>query len=251
MKRRFPIALALLVVLGAMFTAAAAAAPQVSANAERAYQIDIATNRALLHVGGADLARAEKRASRLMTPCLTRELVQLTEASPTNAHAGKATNLLSEEAGVEYEMAAITPVVRPLLNGVHRLLALQLPATVRASIKSYLAALAKVQSLNVCADAQAWLAAGLTPAHEPKGTAQIATTVATFHKLTITNVQVQLGDLPPGQVQTLKLEKTRAGQHLNQLIARSVSSLEAWIKQLLVTVEKTATTTTATGTTTT
>jgi hypothetical protein len=254
MKRTFPLSLALLTVLCCMSAAVAAAAtPQaaVTATSEQAFRLDMATNRALLNVGPATVSRAEKRARALMTTCLTADLVQITDASRSDANADKALELLSEEAGVEYEMAAVKPVLTPLLYGVHRLLTLHLSASLRSAMRGYLTAFVKVQSLNACADARAWLAAGLKTGHEPRGTAQIATTAADFHRLTSNDPQIHLGDLPSAQIRALKLEKTRAGKHINKLIAGSVTSLEAWIKQVALNVQKDAITTTTTTPTTT
>lgn len=255
MKRTFPTCLAVLtVLLGCTFTAAAAAStPRASGGgtAEQAFQIDMATNRALLHVSGAAVSQSAKRAQRLMTPCITRDFVQVTQAEASNSNASKALTSLSEEAGVEYEMAAVQPVMRPLLRGVQRLLSLKLSAKLRADVKSYLAAIAKVQSLNACSDAQAWLTAGLTQAQEPQGTAEIAVALADFRKVTSSKPQVNLGDLPPAQAHALKLEKTRAGKHANLLILRSVLSLEGWFRQLMLNVEKLAAASTTTSTTTT
>ncbi len=253
MKRTFSMSLAMLIaLLGLTFTAdAVASAPRASATvgAEQAWHIDMATNRALLQVSEAAVSQAEHRASVQMSPCLTSVLAQITEAAQSNANADKALESLGEEAGVQYEMAAITPVMRPLLGGMHRLLALNLPAALRSEVKSYLSALAKVQSLNTCADARAWFAADLTKAKEPAGTRQIATTLADFHKVTSDNV-VELGDLPAAQLHALKLEKTQADKHANQLIARSVVSLESWTKRLLLKVETIASATMSTTTTT-
>ncbi len=230
-----------------------ASAPRasVTANAERAFQIDMSANRALLQVSGATVSQAEQRARTRMTVCLTRELVQITEASRANARDAVALKPLSEEAGVEYEMTALQPVVRPLLNGVHRLLTLHLPKALRATIQRYLTAFAKVQALNACADARTWLAAGLTAAHEPRGIAQIASTVTDFHRLTNGNAQAVLGDLPPAQLRALTLEKARAAQHIDRLTAQSVASLEAWIKRVVAAVAKAATASTTTLTKTT
>ena len=254
MKRTFSTSLAVLTaLLGLTFTAAAvASAPRASttAGAEQAWHIDMATNRALLQVSGTAVSQAEDRASTKMTPCLTSVLAQITGRARSNANADKALQSLGEEAGVQYEMVVITPVMRPLLNGMHRLLALNLPAALRSEAKSYLSALAKVQSLNTCADGRAWLAAGLTAAREPLGTGEIALALADFHKVTSDNV-VHLGDLPAAQLRALKLEKTLADKHANQLVARSVVSLEAWTKRLLRNVETIASATTTTATTTT
>jgi hypothetical protein len=250
MNRTLSISLALLtLLLGCTLTAAAAAStPRAStpANAERAFQIDMATNRAVLKVSGAAVSQAEKRESALLTACLTRDLVQISDESRANASADKALELLSEEAGAEYAMAAIKPVLRPLLNGVNRLLSLRLPPAARATVKDFLAAFARVQSLNVCADARTWLAAGLGITQEPRATAQLAVTLADFHKLGSVNVQLQLGGLPPTELRALELAKTQANKHLNQLIARADASLESWIRQLTVTVEKETTRTTTT-----
>ncbi len=261
MNRTLSISLAMLtVLLGSTLTAAAAAsAPRgsVTVSAERAFQIDMATNRAVLTVSGAAVSRAGKRESALLTACLTRDLMQISDESQSHAHAEKVLELLSEEAGVEYAMAAIQPVLRPLLNGVTRLLSLRLPPATRATMKSFLSAFARVRSLNACADARAWLAAGLGVAQEPRATAQLALTLTDFHKLGNLNVRFQLGGLPPAQLHALKVGKTQANKHVNQLIARADASLESWIRQLVAKVERatsittTPTTagTTATGTT--
>ncbi len=253
MNRTLSISLAILtVLLGSTLTAAAAAsAPRgsVTADAERAFQIDMAANRAVLRVSGAAVSKAENRESALLTACLTRDLVQISDESQSNAHAKRALELLSEEAGVEYAMAAIEPVLRPLLNGVTRLLSLRLPPATRPTIKSFLTAFARVRSVNACADARAWLAAGLGVAHEPRATAQLALTLTDFHKLGNLNVRFQLGGLPAAQLQALKVGKTQANKHVSQLIARADASLESWIRQLVVKVER-ATSTTTTPTTT-
>ncbi len=253
MKLRVSTCLTLVVVLIGVMSSASAGASEPRASSarilERAYGIDIALDQAELKVRLADVVRAENRTQDQMTSCLTGDLVQTVDAEQSESNAQTALQSLSEEAGAQYEIRALKPVLAPVLRGLHQLLKLPLPATSRSSVRSYLTGLSEVQSLNVCADAQAWLSAGLAAAQEPSGTAQTATAVADLHSLTGGSDHTGTGSLTSDQRRAVKAEQKLADRHVKQLTSQTERSLESWIEQLGVSIQRTATTTTQTSTT--
>jgi len=248
---------ALLSLTCATLAAASAQRASVTVTSEKAYRIDTALDKAELQVGVAALARDESRAEARIGPCLSRAFVAIFEAviAKSNANADKALKALGSEAGAEYEVASIKPITRPLLKDVRQMLKLSLPPGLRARLNGFLPAFAKVQSLNVCADARAWLAGGLTPAHEPRGTTRTSVALTDIRKLTGSAGEVQLGDLTASQVRSLKQEKSRSAKHVNELIKQSDTALKSWIAKLIrgveITVEATQTSTTGMQTSTT
>jgi hypothetical protein len=133
------------------------------------------------------------------------------------------------------------------------MLKLSLPAALRSSLKAYLPTFKALGALNVCADARAWWAADLTPAHEPTNTAHTTRALTDLNKLGATTA-VKFSGLTPAQVRYRNLEKKRADRHLNALQKQAGDSLKSWINKVIQTleheVETTQTTTTATQTTT-
>jgi hypothetical protein len=243
MKLAVATPLALIVaLLGLIFTAYAAASTQTASDTagyERAYRIDIALDNAELRVRPAALASDESRVEARITPCLTKAFIPIFEAvdSKSNPSSNRALKSLSGEAGAEYVIAAIRPVLTPLLNAVSEIVKLHVPAVRHSKLKTLLSAFAKVQSLNVCADARAWFAAGLAPAKEPKGTAQTTVALTTIAGLTSSAEKPQGGDLTPAQLQNVKLDGKRAGRHTNDLIKQSDTALKSWIVKLIRSVE--------------
>lgn len=235
-------------LLGLTFTAlAAASAPRTSTTvtAGQVYRIDAALYKAEENISVSAVALDERRVEARMTTCLSKSFVTIFEAVQTksNPHAGKAVYPISAEAGAEYEMASIRPVINPLLNSVRRLLKLPLPASVHSSLTGILPAFAKVQSLNVCADARAWLAAGLVPAREPDGTRETAVAISDIHKITASTGGVGVGGLTPSELGVLKLGKELTGKHVDVLGKQSEKSLKTWITKLINGVEHTVQTT--------
>jgi hypothetical protein len=236
-----PLAL-IVALLGLTFTAYAATSTQTSsdtASYQRAYRIDIALDNAELKVRPAALESDESRVEARITPCLTKALVPIFEAvdSKSIPDSDRALKSLSGEAGAEYVIAAIRPVMEPLLSAVGQIVKLPLPAVRRSKLKTLASAFAKVQSLNVCADARAWFAADLTRDKEPKGTAQTTVALTTIAKLTGSAEKPQGGDLTPAQLQNVKVDGKSAGKHTDDLIKQSDTALKSWIVKLIRSVE--------------
>jgi hypothetical protein len=256
--RAYLVVLIALISVAVATSAAASTSASTSANSQRLYRIGIAVDTAELHVGIAKMATDERRAQARMSPCLTRAFVPIFEVvdAKSNANAGKALFLLSAEAGAQYEMASIKPILTPILNGVRSMLRLSLSAALRSSINDVLPAFARLESLNVCADARAWFAAGLARTREPRSTAETVVALAGIKKLTAATTRgAEPRDLTTAELRNRTLLKKRADSHIDALNKQANRSLQAWIEELIRGVERTVaaseTTTTTTQTTTT
>jgi hypothetical protein len=255
--RTFVVSLVAIVSIATGVTCAAAAPKQtITVSSQKVFGLGIAIDKAELQVRVRSLVLDEHRAQARITPCLLKAFLPIFKAAAANSthNAVKALYALSGEAGVEYEVASIKPVINPVLNGVSRMLKLPLPAALRSRLKTYLPAFKSLGALNVCADARAWWAAGLTPAHEPNNTSHTTLGLTDLNKIAATTA-IKFSGLTPSQLRYRNLEKKRADKHLNALQKQAGDSLKSWINKVVQTleheVETTQTTTTATQTTTT
>jgi hypothetical protein len=248
--RTFLVSLVALCSLAVTTYAAAFSPRTTTVTTEQVYRIDTAIDTAELKVKVAALALDERRVQARITPCLAKAFVPIFEAAQAKSipNADKALDSLSAEAGAEYEIASIKPIISPLLSGVGRILKLQLPATLRSQLKGFVPAFSEVQSLNVCADARAWFAAGLASAREPRGTARTSVALSDIRKLTASTVGVEVGHLTPSQLRNRKLDTRLTDEHITELGKQSNNALKSWIDKLIQgveqTVEKTQKTTT-------
>jgi hypothetical protein len=258
--RTFVVSLVAIVSIAAGATYAAAAAKRtITVNSQRVYRVDIAIEKAEQKVRVSSQVLAEHRAQARITPCLLKTFLPVFQAAAAKStpNAERALYALSAEAGAEYEFASTKPVMTPVLNGVGRMLKLPLPAALRSRLKDYLPTLKALGKLNVCADARAWWAGDLTPAHEPKDTAHTTAALTALNKLGATTA-IEFSGLTPSEVRYRNLEKKRADKHLNALQKQADNSIKSWIKKVITTLEHevetaqpTTTQTTTTPTTTT
>jgi hypothetical protein len=251
--RTFVVSFVAIVSIAAGATCAAAAKRTITVSSQKVYRADIAIERAEQKVRLSSQVLAEHRAQARITPCFLKTFLPIFEAADTKStpNAEQALYALSAEAGAEYELASTKPVTTPVLNGVSRMLKLSLPAALRSQLKSFLPTFKALGKLNVCADARAWWAAGLTSAHEPKNTAHTTAALTALNKLGASTA-IQFSGLTPSQLRYRNLEKKRADKHLSALQKQADNSIKSWIKKVITTleheVETSQTTTTQTST---
>jgi hypothetical protein len=237
--RTFVVSLVAIVSIAAGATCAAASARRtITVDSQKVYRVDIAIEKAEQNVRVSSQVLAEHRAQARITPCLLKTFLPTFEAADAKStpNAEQALYALSAEAGAEYEIASTKPVVTPVLNGVSRMLKLSLPAALRSRLKGYLPTLKALGALNVCADARAWWAGDLTPAHEPKNTAHTTAALTALNKLGATTA-IEFSGLSPSQLRYRNLEKKRADKHLNVLQKQADSSIKSWINKVIRTLE--------------
>ena len=255
MKRKVQ---ALLALAGALLTlsltAAAGASVKpaaASSSALQTYHSDLVLYAAELKVKESQLATDESRAESRITPCLSKALVPLVEkvdASPTTSRY-RSLDLLSAEAGAEYQAASIRPIIEPALNGARRLLKRKLPSAQRAKLNIFVPSYETLQTLNVCADARAWNRTNLAPTREPKGIVRAVKALVAIDKLDKNLAKPDYSGLTPAQVANVKLQKKRSDAHEKALNQQAETALKSWIAKLTRSVEELAGTSTSTTTT--
>lgn len=251
------LAVSLIALLSVAVATGAGAATQrttITVDSGRLYRIDMGIEKAEQSVRVSSLVLAERREQARITPCLLQALLPIFKAADAKsiANANTALYKLSTEAGIEYEIAAIKPVITPAVNGASRMLKFPLPAALRSRLQSYKPAFAALGSFNACADARAWYAADLVAAHEPKGTAHTNVALTNLHKLD-GNLEIEFSGLTRSQLQTRELQKKRTDKHLNALESQAVGAIKSWVQKLVRALEHkaAATSTTTTNATTT
>ncbi|MGC9221443.1 MAG: hypothetical protein ACP5H2_08845 [Solirubrobacteraceae bacterium] len=257
------VALVLIATIMVTFAASAQAATRTRPRlntAQRVYAIDTRMYATELKVKVKNLMTSESRARSRMTACLTNAFVPIFTAAQTqtNASASNDLALLVQEAGAEYQITAIKPVLTPLISAVHQLAALPLTTEAHAALKSYLKDIRQLQDVHVCADARAWVKAGLSAAAEPSGTVQALVTLSAFSQSTSSSSSSgsnnKGGKLSATQFRSLAHQRKQETKHVNALIKQAQTVFTSWLAQLVTAVQRrvpSATTTTTTGTATT